>query len=306
METLTYLKKGLLYGNLELKESLERFKELGKAIDCPFVTAWALMELVEYLPGSSLPDYRFYQKVYNVNFKNGREKFRDFPVPYEAIHPNKKKAGRTFFNGSATGINQEFLLEDGGLFLPANKLKPKMRAFLNDLYGPDIKIVGVCEQVSAKLFRRIILASEEIMLNFLLGLETRFGHDPRVEVIRLFPDDLYNLFLEVMLRTGNASHLDLPVKYKPLDLEGFSDAIFDLFDDCEVPDEEWDEAIELLDNERESASPPGTLGIPVENLIERLADRYPKLGYKGSSLRKVIIGYYGFDKPEFGKAKRDL
>jgi hypothetical protein len=98
------------------------------------------------------------------------------------------------------------------------------------------------------------------------------------------------------METGRANHLDLHIKYKPLDLEGYDDAIFELYDDCEVPDNEIDEGFDLIERLRGSVSNPENLGTDMEDYIKRMAGLYPKFGYKGIKLKKAIIAYYGLDK----------
>ncbi len=300
METLTDLKRTLLYSKLELKEALIRFHDLGKEIDCPFMTAWATMEMFEYSSGNEVSDYRLYSKTYSVNFNNGQEIFRNFPVPSEALFPEEAEARWTFYNGPVTGFYEEYRLEDGELHLPANELKSQIHDFLTGLFGPDIVIIGVAEVIPAKVFRKIILASEEIMINFLVNLESQFGPHPSFELLRLYDEDILALFLKAFMETGRANHLDLHIKYKPIDLEGYHDAIFELYDDCEVPDDEIDEGFDLIERLRGSVSNPENLGAHIEDYIERMAGLYPKFGYKGVKLKKTIIAYYGLDKNKSG------
>jgi len=296
METITYLKKGLLYGNLDLKESLTRFKDIGESIECPLLVTWAEMELLGYPDDQNVADYRFYPKVYNVNFKNGTEKFNDFPVPFESLHPENIAGRWSYYSETVNNAFEDYRLEDGELHIPANDLQPTVHTFLTELFGPDIFIIGVCEIVSSKIFRKIILASEEIMLNFLLSLEAQFGPSPNAEMLKLFSVDISALFVGTFVLTGKADHLYLSVKYKPIDLEGCCEALFELFDDCDVPDNEMDEGFDLLDEERESAINPETLGPVLTEYIKKMAYLYPKFGYQGVKLKKAIVGYYGLDK----------
>jgi hypothetical protein len=300
MKTFTDLKKNLLYSKLKLKEALSGIIILGNEIDCPFISAWATMEMTGYPSVHEIADYRLYSKIYNVNFKREGETYHDFPVPYESVFSEKPEERWSYYYNPVKGFDGVYRLEDGGLHIPANELKPQMHAFLAELFGPDVLIIGISEFISSKIFRKIILASEEIMINFLVKLETRFGREPSIDVLRLFQDDIQALFLEVFLETGNANHLDLHIKYKPIDLEGYYDAIFELYDDCEVTDDEQDEAIDLLDTQRGSATGPDNLGTVIEDYVKRMAELYPKFGYKGVKLKKAIIAFYGLDKTTSG------
>ncbi|MEJ7694019.1 hypothetical protein [Daejeonella sp.] len=298
METITSLKRNLLYGKLELKEALSIFKDLGNVIDCPFISAWATTELAGYPSAHDLAEYRRYSKIYHVNFKKDSDIYNDFPVPYESLFPEDSDGRWTYYRGPVTGIYEEYRLEDGGSNESADEVKPQIHDFLTELFGPEIVIIGALEFISSRVIRKIILASEEIMINFLVNLEARFGPEPNIEVLKLYEDDIQWLFLEALTETGRADHLDLRIKYKPLDLEGYYGALFELYDDCGVSDEEQDKSLDFIDQQRASVTGADNLGQAIEDYIIKMAENYPKLGYKGNKLKKAIIAYYGLDKNE--------
>ncbi|MES3016398.1 MAG: hypothetical protein V4721_01410 [Bacteroidota bacterium] len=296
METITALKHGLLYGTLNLRDALIRFKELGDAIGSQHLSCWAQLELIGYPYRSELAAYRLYPCVYNVNLINGKERIYDIPISYELVNADDEDGRWLYHCETVTGIFEGYRLEDGCGSNPVKHLHSKMHELLNGIYGPNIEILAVFEVLTARSFRKIILAAEEIMLDFLLSLERKFGPSPGADVLSLYSDDIDILFAEALERTDRADHLDLPIKYKPLDLEGYEDAIIELFDDCEATDEEIDEMFEILDQERESVMSADNLGIVITEHVKKMCDLYPKFGDKGVKLTKAIVGYYGLDK----------
>lgn len=294
--TIVYLRQGLLYNTLTLTNALSCLKDLANSINCRRLSNWTLCEWVGYQEYPGFADYRICPLEYSVNFENEKEKFIDFPLPYELLEPVDEEAGWFYYCDTVAGFYEDFLLQDGEISHPANELPNSVQRFLRAIYGPKVRIYSVSRKIPAIIYRKIILAIKEIMLNFILSLERRFGTSPSIEVLRLNSREIDFFFTEALARTGKADHLDLPVKFKPVDRENNSDILMNFLYNYEVSDEHFNEIMDLLEEEKNKGHVPDLLGPPLINLIRRMTALYPDFGPEGKELMDAFGGYLGLDK----------
>ena len=99
--------------------------------------------------------------------------------------------------------------------------------------------------------RKILLAVQEIMLRFLLGIETEFGQNVSLDELSEHKYQLGMLFQKVLESVGHASHLDLPVKPKIEEeltlIKGDEDRFCDWLDQHEISFYEQDEFFVVRD-----------------------------------------------------------
>lgn len=294
-ESIVNLKHDLLYNTIGLYDALRRVKAFAKRINCRNLLKWSHSELVGYLENPGFSDYRIYPHVYLVNFESGNEKFIEFPVPFELLDPQDEKGRLIFLCEPVFGFYENFLLNDGLGSDPAKHMSPLVRNFLKEIFDPDVRIIGVSRKTTGRTIRKVILSVQEIILNFILNLEQRFGPSPSLEGLRLYSEEIDLIFLEALARTGKAAHLDLQIKFVPYDRENNSDILMDFLYE-HVSDEHFDEIWDLLEEEEKKGKIPESFGYRITNMIKRMAEIYPKLGPEGSRLKDAIRGYLGFDK----------
>lgn len=296
-EMIVNLKRGLLYNTIGLMDALKSVNALAKSIGCQYLLGWSEMELTGYPDNPGFSDYRIYPCVYLVSFESGNEKFREFPVAFELLDPEDEKGRQVFLCDRVFGFYEGFLFNDGSGNIPANYLKPLVRRFLRETVAPDARIIGITQKTSGKTIRKVILAVQEILLYFILSLERQFGPSTSIEHLRLHSKEVEALFSEALARTGNAKHLDLPVKFIPYDRENNLDILMDFLYEY-VSDEHFDEILDLLEEEEKKGKIPESFGERLAAMVERMAKIYPKFGPEGSRLKDALRGYLGYDKKE--------
>lgn len=296
-ESIARLKYALLYNTQPLYEILTDLAELAEEISCDVLQTWALLELTGRYPENSLiAAYRIFPKVYSVNFTNGKDRFDWFPVPYISIAPDDEEGRWSYLQGTVAGFHEMYLYDDGGSKDPANDMKSLIRPFLAETYGPDVSIIGITHQTSGRTFRKVVLAVQEIILNFILALEERFGPSPSYELLSALNVEVALLFGEAMIKTDKAEHLDIPIKPRSYDKYHLDQELIDLLYEVDAEEEHVEEMLDLLSLDKR-VEKTRILGPEVNAFIDKMAELYPRLGPGGVKLREAYERYYGFDRP---------
>src|SRR5690606_16672142 len=82
--TLSYLKRGLLYGSLSTQAALNCFKDLAETLSCPPLLKWAEWETLGYYKDTDqIPDYRVLPFSYHLEYQQGDKKhFMSLPPEF--------------------------------------------------------------------------------------------------------------------------------------------------------------------------------------------------------------------------------
>jgi len=205
--TIAYLKRGLLYGSISTEVALHCFRDLAEALKCQPLLEWAERETEGYFTAKEqIPDYRVLILSFDIEYEqNGKKYFMslpsDFMTPEECLctpwpDPIDESDEKWGCKGKVVIASVPCSLE----------------LQLQKVYGQDLHLIRAAGWVSAQLLKKVLLAVQEIMLRFLLYLETEFGPGADISDLTAHRYQLGVLFRKALDTVGLAGHLDLPVK----------------------------------------------------------------------------------------------
>lgn len=260
--TITYLKRGLLYGSISTDIALNCFKDLAEDLKCKPLFEWARLETDGYWTADiQTPDYRMFQPGYDIEYEQGGMKYF-MSLPSDFLDSN----GDFFYMVWKHPINEsdeKWVSSRGKIVIPGDSVRCALELRLLDVYGPDLHLIRAAGWASAQLFPKILLAVQEIMLRFLLYLETEFGPGADIDDLSAHKYQLGVHFRNVLNTVGFAGHLDLPVKPEIQEeieiVQGDEDRFVDWLDQHDISVYELDEFYTLREAFEKKPAPKGII-----------------------------------------------
>lgn len=260
ISTITYVKRGLLYGSISTMEALNCIKDLAEAIQCRPLLEWAEKETDGYWRYPSQPsDYRLYEAGFDIEYEQDSGKFF-MSIPPEFIN-SIEWLGIFNYPHPIDDIDEKWVNPRGKIIIIHERIQPSLELILQKVYGPGFKLLRVGGRLVPQSLRKILLAVQEIMLRFLLCIETEFGQNVSIDELSEHKYQLGMLFQKVLESVGNARHLDLPVKPKIEEeltlIKGDEDRFCDWLDQHEISLYEQDEFFVVRDALKLTPPPDG-------------------------------------------------
>lgn len=294
MHTISYLRHCLLYGKIDLTEALSHIKELAEVVECKPLLHWSSCELLGYWGVSKIPAYRLNGWTIVADYTDNDETFSGIPFPSELVDPGGKSAVvYAFLNGID---DEEEVQWDGKIYRILDGLET-VQSFVQKAAIPGCEIHSVIFMMRDRFKRKVRLAVQEIMLNFILDLESEFGSYVEIDKLKAHVAIVDMLFRKAKNLTGSAGHLYLAIKPEPHEnivlVKGDDDAFTKWLEQHDVTDEEMDGFCELLLQQEENPPVDGIVPQKVYEWAKELTVINPRFGENGEKLIKGLKVFYG-------------
>lgn len=257
--TIAYLMRGLLYGSISTEVALNCFRDIGEALKCQPLLQWAKRETEGYFTDmDQIPDYRLFVLSYDIEYQqDGKKYFMSLPSDFLTSPED------SFCTRWPHPIDEadEICASGGKLVVLTGTVPCSLEVQLQKVYGPDLHLIRSAGSVSAQLLQKVLLAVQEIMLRFLLYVETEFGPGADIGDLSTHRYRLGILFQNMLDTVGFAGHLDLPMKPKTQEevilIKGDEDRFLDWLDQHDISIYEQDEFFVLREAVEEVPAPEG-------------------------------------------------
>lgn len=298
MYTIPYLTHVLLYDNIEVTEALSHIKDLAEAVESQPLLEWADSELKGYENNIDVPAYRLLGRFIEVDYVSNSERIFNLPIPNELFDPLGKSPHVFSY---LDGVDDCIVLmsqADGKLYYSFDEGFSTMQSLLREFYGSDIELTRVMLAVKWRFIYKVVLAIQEVMLNFLLTLENEFGQGVSIDFLKVHNKRVSDLFIKARNLVGKADHLYLPLKPKSQENIILSKDDDDAF--CRwlcqhdvMEDDLFDEFFELRDEYEKTLPTEGIIPPKIYDWAEKLIAINPRFGDTGEKLHAALKIFFG-------------
>lgn len=213
MSMASYLKYRLLYGSISTQAALTFFSILAKELECQALLEWVELEKSgSWSDIYQAPMYRFLQPGYDIECEqDGASNFMSLPPEFVA---SIGEPGAFFYDNPINDEDEAWAKI--GKIIPVPEIRQEsLQLELQTVYGSDFKLIRVAGTISRQFLQKILLAVQEVMLRFLIWLETQLGEDASLDDLIAHKHMAALQFSEILDIVGSADHLDLPIKLQP-------------------------------------------------------------------------------------------
>ncbi|WP_276362778.1 helix-turn-helix transcriptional regulator [Daejeonella sp. H1SJ63] len=258
--TITYLKRHLLYGSISTDIALNCIKDLAEALKCRPLFEWVRLETNGYWTGKHpIPDYRMFKPSYDIEYEqDGMKYFMSLPTGFL---DSPEESCCIHWELPINESDENWVSSRGKIIFLKENVKGILALKLKEVYGPDLHLIRAAGWVSAQYLQKVLLAVQEIMLRFLLYLETEFGPDADIDELSAHKYQIGIHFRNVLDTVGFAGHLDLPVKPEKQEeieiIQGDEDRFMDWLTQHDISLYEMDEFYTLREAFEKKPAPKG-------------------------------------------------
>ena len=248
--TIAYLKRGLLYGSISTHTALHCFADLATAIGDVDMLEWAKAESLGYFNSRLyLPPYRYIHSIYQMECEqNGRKFFLN--LPSDTFYEEERDT-RLAYGSGTNHIDSMWPACSVKILGIIDEDRTELESRLKESYGPEIKLIRALHSIPPASQEKIMLAVQEIILHFLLDLETHIGTKVSRDDLKAQRYLTGMLFQKSRDKVESADHLDLPMKPKPPEaiilVKGDVDLFCDWLDEHDISTYEIDEFFVLFE-----------------------------------------------------------
>jgi transcriptional regulator with XRE-family HTH domain len=260
--TIAYLKRGLLYGSISTEIALNCFKDFADALNCQTLQEWAYCETEGYYKDKEqIPEYRILRFNYEIEYEQGGQKYF-LSLPSEFLD----RGGHIFCTSWPHPVDEpddEWIGPRGKIVILNSDFRVSLEQELQKSYGQDLHLLSAAGWITIPRLRKVLLAVHEIILSFLLNLETEFGPAADISLLRTHRHRLGALFRNIINTVELANHLVLPSKPRKEEeltlIKGDEERFLDWLDQHEIGLYEQDEFFVLREGLADLSLPEGVV-----------------------------------------------
>ena len=260
--TIAYLKRGLLYGSISTDEALSCFADLAGAIGEDLMLEWAKVESKGYFGSKQyLPPYRWIGSIFEMECEQDGKKFF-LNLPSERVYGEENRSGDGYETGTER-LDDNWPACKRHLSALYDNQKNDLESSLKEIYGPDLTLIRAVAFIPPESTSKVLLAVQEIILRFLLDVETEIGPNASLSDLSSQKYLVRKLFRKAQETVGSADHLELPVRPstpKTITLvKGDEDTFCDWLDEHDISMYEQDEFFVILESFEQTPPLDGTV-----------------------------------------------
>lgn len=185
MQLIEQIINDLVNDQTPLSSALNKTKVLASRIGQQELLAWANNELSGYNSFEGMPSYRKFRGNIHVDYMDGYNHVTGFPLTLDFDAETAELFETVRFG---QGVQQLEQLASSGHELLRYEFTGKQRLILNQLFqrvnGPDYQLTGAGISVPANILQSTLSAIRQRLLDFMLELETRFGLETDLSILK--------------------------------------------------------------------------------------------------------------------------
>lgn len=296
--TISFLKRGLLYGSISTHDALNCLKDLAEAVTCKPVLEWLELETDGCeMDIHNVPLYRFCAEDYDIEYEQDGHLFFMF-LPAEFILSFEERS-YFIYDAPIDAPDKKWLKTGSILPLYEDRIQ-YLEQVLQKVYGSDFKLIRAAGRVSPQFKQKVLLTVQEIILQFLLCIETEFGQNASVDVLRAHKHQLGIMFRKILDSAETGDHLDLPMKPETqkevIIVKGDEERFMDWLDQHDISLFEQDEFYVVLDELEKRPAPEGIVPPEMCAWAKKVTSSNAKFREHDEKLLNGLKVFYGVNQ----------